>query len=321
MVGKLTRNDHLSASELPVLMGVSKFKTVNQLLKEKIDYITGIEPEFITNEAMFWGNLQEDTILIESAKRLAPELTPKIEHKFAYIHKKLPFGCSLDGSLDGTGEEIYTDVKEGIYCVNSDKIKLQGFGILEAKLTAHEPETPSELPLYRGILQLQMQMDTTGAKWGCLCVYYQGTELRLFLYERDEELIAEMHKAIIDFQRRLDKWKTQDEIEWYEMSSTQESSVIFDSPEKTTISLPTLEDSANYIYQLRKEIKQKEEAIERTSTEMMDEMRDNEKAIMGNFLVEWKTINYKATAERIVPAKPARSIRQSKLKIKYMGDK
>ena len=36
MVGKVTPNDQLSASEIPVLMGASKFKTVNELLKEKM---------------------------------------------------------------------------------------------------------------------------------------------------------------------------------------------------------------------------------------------------------------------------------------------
>jgi len=30
-------------------------------------------------------------------------------------------------------------------------------------------------------------------------------------------------------------------------------------------------------------------------------------------------LNYKGTAERIVPAKPAYSVRQSKLRIKYNG--
>lgn len=59
MVGKVTPNDQLSASEIPVLMGASKFKTVNELLKEKMDIISGVEPPFISNESMDWGNTLE----------------------------------------------------------------------------------------------------------------------------------------------------------------------------------------------------------------------------------------------------------------------
>jgi predicted phage-related endonuclease len=39
MVGKVTPNDQLSASEVPVLMGASRFMTVNELLKQKMDVI------------------------------------------------------------------------------------------------------------------------------------------------------------------------------------------------------------------------------------------------------------------------------------------
>ena len=70
MVGKVTPNDQLSASEIPVLMNASRFKSINELLKEKMDVISGIEPPFITNESMDWGNTLEETILVKSAQRL-----------------------------------------------------------------------------------------------------------------------------------------------------------------------------------------------------------------------------------------------------------
>lgn len=70
MVGKVTPNDQLSASEVPVLMGASRFMTVNELLKQKMDVISGIDPPFTSNESMDWGNKLETTILNESCARL-----------------------------------------------------------------------------------------------------------------------------------------------------------------------------------------------------------------------------------------------------------
>ncbi len=75
----------------------------------------------------------------------------------------------------------------------SKPIKLDGLGILEAKLTAQDVEdTPA---VYRGVIQLQGQMDIMKAKWGALCVLYRGTTLRIFLYERDEDQVNMIHQA------------------------------------------------------------------------------------------------------------------------------
>ena len=115
MVGKLTPNDQLSASEMPVLMGASRFMTVNELLKQKMDVIHGIEPPFQSNESMDWGNRLEAMILNESSVRLGLG-NPKTNHDKPYQHQTLPFACSLDGSVKGNGKTIMTDIEKGIIC-------------------------------------------------------------------------------------------------------------------------------------------------------------------------------------------------------------
>ncbi len=74
MVGKLTPNDMMSCSRLPALLGFSKFRTPNDELKQSIEHYQGIEPEFIENEPMLWGNLTEKLILAEAVKRLGCEI-------------------------------------------------------------------------------------------------------------------------------------------------------------------------------------------------------------------------------------------------------
>ncbi len=318
MVGKVTPNDQLSASEIPVLMGASKFKTVNELLKEKMDFISGIEKPFKTNEAMEMGNVLEDTILEQSCKRLGLD-SYKLEHLKPYYHETLPFAVSLDGTVAGRGLEIMTDMSKGIICVNADKVKMEGFGVIEAKLTANEVESADLLPLYRGVLQLQMQMDTVGASWGALCVLYRGTTLRTFVYERDSDTVEQIHAAIIDFQRRLDKFIFNDETEWYDFTTPAEASNVFDHADhadKDEISLPSAELDAGKIVELRQLIKDIEANIAEHEVKIMDGMRDNQHAISGRYKIAWPMINYKATAEKVVPAKPARTLRQSKLRIR-----
>ena len=315
MVGKVTPNDQLSASEIPVLMGASKYKTVNELLKEKIDVLNGIERPFTSNESMEWGNTLETTILNQACVRLGLG-NPKTTHEKAYFHKSLPLACSLDGTVAGDDRTIMTDLDQGVICVNADTITLSGMGVVEAKLTAHEIESADQLPLYRGPLQLQMQMDITGAKWGAVCVLYRGTTLKTFLYERDEETIAHIHIAITDFQRRLDKYKTNDEIEWYDITSPEEASRIFNEAEKTEVNLPEVEQYAEKIIEFREMIRHLESKVSAYETKIMDEMRDNQYAISGRYKISWPMINYKAVPEKVFPAKEARSIRQSKLRIR-----
>jgi len=321
MVGKVTPNDQLSASEIPVLMGASKFKSINELLKEKMDVISGIEPPFITNESMDWGNNLESTILIESCKRLGlindkSSDNLKTVHEKPYQHQLLPFACSLDGSVTGDDNEIMTDLDKGIICVNADKIKMSGMGIVEAKLTAHEPESADDLPLYRGPLQLQMQMDCTGAEWGAVCVLYRGTTLRTFVYQRDDKLIGLISDAIMEFQKRLDLYKTNEEVSWYPIRTPAEASNIFDKPEKTEVEIPEVEELAEDIVGKRDSIKDLESQVANLEIKIMDHMRDNEQAISGRYKISWPTINYKAQPQKIIPAKDARTIRQSKLRIR-----
>jgi predicted phage-related endonuclease len=314
-VGKLTPDDQLSASELPVLMGMSRYKTVNELLKEKTEFINGKERENITNEAMTWGNLTESIILEESARRLGVSAL-KLDHTEPYQHKTAAVACSLDGTADGDGIEIMTDIEQGIICVNADKIKLDGVGVIEAKLTSHEVESADQLPLYRGPLQLQMQMDIMGATWGAVCVLYKGTQLKVFVYERDEEVLTRLHESIADFQRRLDRFKSEDFIEWYDITDPTEASKLWDDPNNVTVDIPEVEEYAQKIIEIRDMINDLEAQSKDMEIKIMDKMRDVAHAHAGRYKISWPTINYKAVPEKVVPAKPARTIRQSKLRIR-----
>lgn len=315
MVGKLTPNDMMSCSRLPALLGFSKFRTPNDELKQSIEYYQGIEPTFEENEPMMWGNLTEKLILAEACKRLGCEID-NLDHEVAYFHDSIPLACSLDGTAQGVGNEIFTDIGNGIYVMNdgTKPIKLDGLGILEAKLTAQDVEdTPA---VYRGVIQLQGQMDIMKAKWGALCVLYRGTTLRVFLYERDEDQVNMIHQAVEEFQAKLDKYKSNEEIDWYPLDNSFEASRVFDRAEKSTIELPEIEIQAEKILELREQIMELENQIDRLQINIMEKMRDAEICNAGRYKISWPMRQYKAQPAKTVPAKEAYVIRQSKLSIK-----
>ena len=266
MVGKVTPDDMMSCSRLPALLGLSKFRTPNDELKYSINAINKEPNGFVDNEPILWGNLTEKLILGESCKRLGVDIDD-LAHDKPYFHPDIPLATSLDGTATGNGTTIYTDIDKGIYVMGHDSIKLDGYGILEAKLTAQEVET--EPAPYRGVIQLQGQMDIMKASWGALCVLYRGTTLRIFLYRVNQDHVNMIHNAVEDFQKRLDKYKTNQEIDWYPLENSFEASRVFDHAEKSTIELPEVEIKAEKIIELREQIMELENAIDRLQIKLI----------------------------------------------------
>ena len=149
MVGKLTRNDMLSASIIPVVLNASPWRTQNSLLFEMIQRDAGEAVEdFDAGEAAWWGNHLEHTIGNESARRL--NLTDvQLEFDAAFQHPDLPLAASIDGLGVGDGI-VESDPARGIYVINAKQINITGPGLLEIKNTSATPE--SEPARFRGPL-------------------------------------------------------------------------------------------------------------------------------------------------------------------------
>ena len=105
-------------------------------------------------------------------------------------------------------------------------------------------------------------------------------------------------------------------MEWYDITTPAEASRIFDEPEKAEITIPEAEEYAEKIIELRDMIKDLEGQVATHEIKIMDYMHDNQHAVSGRYKISWPLINYKAQPEKITPAKPARTIRQSKLRIR-----
>jgi hypothetical protein len=111
-------------------------------------------------------------------------------------------------------QTIQTDKEAGIYVIGQDAIELDGWGVLEAKLTRVWPEAAPAL--YRGPLQLQGQMAIMDAKWGAVCVLYQGVELRIFLFAPDPVVQETIRQKVFEFDAKLTQYHINGEVEQYQ---------------------------------------------------------------------------------------------------------
>jgi predicted phage-related endonuclease len=315
MAGKLTSDKEMSASRLPGLLGFSKYSTPNDELQFSLNAIDGKERPDIGNEAMGWGNTLEPVILAEAAKRLGLE---KFDTDIgqAYSHREIALACSLDGVGFGDGQLIKPDPDKGIYVVGQDSIRLDGPGVLEAKLTKTMPEDTPHLA--RGPIQLQGQMLVTGHKWGAVCVLYQGIELRVFLFGPHFETQKEIVKAVLQFEAKLDKYRRTAEIDWYPPESSKELDRIYPSAaDKVEVELPSnVGDLAQAIVNNKAAIKAAEAGIDQAEKQIKELLGQAERGRAGQYMISWPMRSYKAAPERLLPAKEAYSIRQSTLSIR-----
>ena len=315
MSGKLTPDYMMSASRLPALLGLSRYQTPNDELQYSINASKGLPREDKQNEAMAWGDRIERLILQETAKRLEL-LELATEFDSAFFHKTLPLACSLDGWAHGRGQKIRTDMDAGIIVVGQDEIMLDGYGVLEAKLTAVSPE---EMPaLYRGPVQLQAQMDIMQARWGAVAVLYQGTVLRIFLFEPHKQTLETIKTAVLEFQNKIEKYKATGEIDYYPPANSKDADRMYPAAdEAAVVNLPgRAEQLADQILAANADIKEAEGKRSKAETELKAMLGQASKGTVGRFEIRWPMRSYKAQPKKVVPAKDAYSIRQSTLSIK-----
>lgn len=318
MVGKLTRDDQLSASRIAVLLNASPYQTRNELLAEMIDIDKGGSAHRIPqNQAMFWGDTLENQILTVAAERLGLK-DLRTSFPAAFQHPSLPLAASLDGSAKGN-RKWAADPANGIYTPQGgDMIDLTGEILLEAKNTSVQPENPPAA--HRGPLQLQAQMLCTGLKAGVIAVLYRGTELRLFLYKADPAIQQRIALAVQDFEERR---KTG---EMYPVTSPEDGIAAYPTGVSDRLYWDDgTGDEATAIDCLMHALKQKanaEEDIAEFTSAIMQWMgtSDEAEAMVGNrrVLVKWPSRTYRAQPEKVTPAKPERTVRSKTLQIKEL---
>ena len=312
---KLTSDTQLSCSQLASVMGHSKWASPNDTLKFCITALDGEDPRTGAGEAADWGNLLESTIITEMAARLG------LDHftfpQQAFNHPDIALAASLDavGHSGVDGLVIKHNPSIGIYVLDGDEIELTGPGVLESKLTRGYPEEAP--PLYRGPIQVQGCMMCAGMEWGAIGTLYSGVELRIYLFKTHKATQEAIINTVEDFDRRLLVYKATGEIEWYAPQDSKDADRVWSVANEGAIDLgDNFEAVAGAIADFKAQKKLIDEQIAHHEVELKKVMQEFTSATAGRYTINWPMRHYKATPEKITPAKEACSTRQSTLTIK-----
>jgi hypothetical protein len=147
---------------------------------------------------------------------------------------------------------------------------------------------------------------------------YQGTELRIFLFAPYEETQALIRAKAREFETKLTYWIETGEVEWYDPATPAEYGTKWPGdPNLDSVDLgewgATL---AERIVKAKEQIKTLETRITEDETELKEMLGNATLAHAEEFRISWPIRKYQAQPEKVVPAKPAHSMRQSTVTIK-----
>ncbi|MFI3187230.1 MAG: YqaJ viral recombinase family protein [Methylococcaceae bacterium] len=311
---KLTRDDTLSCSQLPALMGENPWATPNDVMQALMDGAMGKPRQETPNEAMEWGNRVESAILSKMAEALGATDWFSPTEPFYYgqiLGASLDGLCTMDEPLtfrNGDSPKIYVMTRSG-------EITISGTGCLEAKNT--KAVGSDEPALYRGPLQLQGQMMCADMQWGAIGTLHQGHDFRLYLYDRDHELTAYIEMLAKDVASRMQTFMETGQAEWYDIKSNADALRAWpEAKHDKMVDITPFEDDVSVIVDAKAQIALLERSISDAELRIKQAMENAETGETQQFIVRWPMRNYKASPEKIVPAKDAYSVRQQTLVIK-----
>ena len=322
MVGKLTKDNQASCSILATILGENPWKTREEQLRDCISANDGNVIRFEQNSIMRMGDILENPILLEARKRLGLDhCNVNIDHSIS--HPTLPLEGSLDGLIykDKFPEPSLTikeNINEGIYVMNDAKeITVEGEGVMECKATSVYPEDVP--PAYRGVTQMQGLMDCLGASYGVLVILYQSVHLRIFVYPRNEEMVANIHTAVIDFDRRIQ------EKDYYPPENSKDASIVYPNPNDEHLDMK--EEALDFIdlyQQAKKSIKHWQNIKDSAQLSLMGILQENTSGSVKTndttYVVKWGNRTIKPKPEKIVKAESGYTVRSNSITIKEVSN-
>jgi len=255
------RHEGIGASDTPIIMGYSTYKTPYQLYLEKIG---AIESDNEITEQQYWGNALEPIII----KRFAEENDVKVTFPDTVYHPEYPFiFANLDGWIESEN------------------------AVIEAKSANSFQRKEWDMALTDGIplvylIQVAKQCLITNATRGYCAVLIGGMEYKQFIYERDAALEELILKADLDFWHCVQNRIEPDPI------STSDCRLKFPKPhpDKVVQSNFRTANALVGLMNVKASIKDLTETEDKMKMELMAHMGDAEYLVgqEGEMLATWK---------------------------------
>lgn len=255
------RQNGIGASDTPIIMGYSTYKTPYQLYLEKIG---AIQPDDEMTEQQYWGTALEPAII----KRFSEENNVEITFPDTVYHPQYPF---IFANLDGW--------------IESER------AVVEAKSANSFMRKEWDMALNDGIplvylIQIAKQCAITDASRGYCAVLIGGMEYKQFTYERDKELESVIIQADIDF------WECVTHRHEPAPLNTSDCRLKFPVPSPDKIREATFEIANNLtaLLDVKQKIKVLNDTEEHYKMRVMSHMGDAEylMGMDGEMLATWK---------------------------------
>lgn len=264
---RLKRHQGIGASDTPIIMGYSSYKTPYQLYLEKTGIVSSDDE---ITEQQYWGNALEPVII----QRFAEENNVIVTYPDTVYHPDYPYiFANLDGWIES--ERAVVEAK----CANSFQRKEWDMAVSDG------------IPLVY-LIQIAKQCAITNASRGYCAVLIGGMEYKQFVYERDaalEELIIQADK---------DFWYCVENRIEPEPINTSDCRLKFKTPNPEKIAASTFKTSNALAELMNVKIKLKElnESEDMFKMHLMSHMGDAEYLLgqEGEVLATWKA-NKKGT--------------------------
>lgn len=316
MVGKFSDETKMSGSRIGTLYcwkyaDGHPFQTPNDELRRSIAAKNGESTLTDIGEPGAVGNLLESVLIKDTAQRLG--LNRPSTNAASLIERTAYYEASLDG-LCAQNSPVTVKAREGVEIIDLeenrslDEIELSGLIPIECKCTSAYPDGPP--PLYRGPIQLHMQMMASNANFGIIVSLHRSIERRITIYKRSPTVCERIIELCKDFSARVESET------FYPPVSVDDASANVPKEPGIECDLTDLDDDIERLETLRSERDAVNQAIEETELRIMETMGDAQLGNATRYAVEWPVRNYKAQPEKVTPAKEARSVRLKSLKIK-----
>lgn len=309
MVGKLSDDKLMSGSRIPVLYlwqfeNGHHYSTPNDELRKSIAAKNGEFEHFDIGEPGIVGNLLEP-VLMESAFAALGftnyQLTPPVMRYNGIMEVSCDGVAYLDKPVTLFASDL-VELPDGL-----ESLEVSGPIPVECKCTS--AFKTDDIPLYRGPIQLQMQMIPLDAEFGIIVTLYQSIRRHIKVYRRDQEIQGRIIELCEDFKNRVESEN------FYPPVNPDDCAKTFPGG-NPDVYIDTLEDDIARLERLKVDAKAFASEIEALEVKVMNAMGDSEIAQAGRFQVKWPVRNYKAQPEKVVPAKEARQVRLKSLQIK-----
>lgn len=258
------RTKGIGGSDVSVLMGLNKFRSVFQLWLEK----TGqVEPEETESDYTHFGNVLEPIVKQEFTKRTGLKVRSK---KAILQSEEYPFMLAdLDGVIQKDGEMVIFEAKTAS----------------AYKQDIWEQGVPVEYQL-----QVQHYMAVTGAKKAYIAALVGGNHFYYHEVLRDEKLIEIIIKVEAAFWRENVEMGVEP-VPDGSIATTNFLNHKYDHSNGETVELPTEALELCRIYdELSSQLNELKDRREALTNQLKNYLKDNEIGTVGNRKVSWKNV-------------------------------